>query len=87
MASRSAKGKKGLGAKPPKANALAGTSNYVAKAAGFKKGGVVGAATQAPFGGPSAVKRLDRPGRKRGGSVGADSHPLTSAANLSGGGD
>ena len=27
-------------------------------------------------------KRLDRPGRKRGGRVGADSAPLSSAANM-----
>ena len=28
-------------------------------------------------------RRMDRPGRARGGSVGADMHPLTSAANVS----
>lgn len=38
----------------------------------------------APMQGMTSMKRLDRPGRKRGGSVGADSSPLTSAANLSG---
>lgn len=30
----------------------------------------------------SRHQRLDRRGRKRGGSVGADSHPMTEAANL-----
>ena len=33
--------------------------------------------------GKKARHRMDRPGRKRGGSVGADSHPLTEAAHLS----
>lgn len=32
--------------------------------------------------GMKAKKRLDRPGRKRGGSVGADMHPLSSAAKI-----
>ena len=27
-------------------------------------------------------KRLDRPGRKRGGAVGADTHPLTTASKI-----
>jgi hypothetical protein len=87
MASRSAKkGKGSFGAKPPKANAMGGASNYVTKAAGLKRGGIVGGAgASTPFGGPSAVKRLDRPGRKRGGAVGADSSPMTSAHSVSGG--
>lgn len=84
MASRSAKkGKGSFGAKPPKNNAMGGSNNYVTKAAGLKRGGAVGSSM--PFGGPSAVKRLDRPGRKRGGAVGADSSPMTTAHNTSGG--
>ncbi len=39
----------------------------------------------APMQGATAMRRLDRPGRRRGGAVGADSSPLTSAHNLSGG--
>lgn len=38
----------------------------------------------APMQGMTSHKRLDRPGRKRGGAVGADSSPLTSAHNLTG---
>lgn len=34
-------------------------------------------------GSPSRTLRMDRRGRKRGGSVGADMHPLTSANKLS----
>lgn len=105
--------KKAKAGKPPAANALAGTSNYVAKAAGFNTGGVVAAAAPAavapaaratggaigavaeptkrkrggrmkmPMGGANAIKRLDRPGRKSGGAIGADTSPLTTAANLS----
>lgn len=68
--------------KVPKAQSLAGGDTYVEKAAGFKKGGKVG---MLPVQGVAAAhKRLDRPGRKRGGGVGADTSPLTSAASLSG---
>lgn len=35
--------------------------------------------------GKEAMHRMDRPGRKRGGSVGADMHPLSSAAKETGG--
>lgn len=67
--------------KVPKAQSLAGGDTYVEKAAGFKKGGKVGG--NLPMHGAAAQKNLGRPGRKRGGGVGADSSPLTSAANLS----
>jgi len=83
---RAAKKKSNVGgAKPPAANTQGNAKSYVAKAAGFKRGGGIGAKQSAPFGGPAAVKRLDRPGRKSGGSVGADSSPFTEAKDLSGG--
>lgn len=80
---------KGFGAKPKAVNSNGNADSYVAKAAGFKRGGGIGAATQTPFGGPAAVKRLDRPGRKRGGGIGADTSPMSSAAKpfTSAGGD
>lgn len=43
-----------------------------------KRGGKVGAHVE----GHMKKHRLDRPGRKRGGSVGADMHPLTNAAKV-----
>lgn len=55
--------------------APAGASSPVARARG---------GSCAPMQGMTSMKRLDRPGRRRGGSIGADSSPLTSAANLSG---
>lgn len=45
------------------------------KIKGFKRGGHVR--------GGERKHRLDKPGRKRGGSVGADMHPLTSANKVS----
>ena len=38
-------------------------------------------------GAKTKVRRLDRPGRKRGGGVGADSTPLTTAARVTPAGD
>lgn len=46
-----------------------------AKSSKFKDGGVVG--------GKKAAMRLDRPGRKMGGRVGADCAPLSTAASTS----
>lgn len=60
----------------PASSAASGASSPVAARA---RGG-----SCAPMQGMTSMKRLDRPGRKRGGAVGADSSPLTSAANLSG---
>lgn len=60
---------------PAVSNAYAGGSSNVAKEAkkgGYKDGGVVP--------GKMSAMRLDRPGRKRGGAVGADCSPLSSAA-------
>lgn len=70
--------------KPPKGNDFAGGESYVAKEAGMKKGGVAHKKhhRSMEMHGAAAHKRLDRPGRKRGGGVGADAHPLSSAANL-----
>lgn len=70
--------------KVPKSQSLSGGDTYVEKAAGYKKGGKVGGGMLPVQGVAAAHKRLDRPGRKRGGGVGADSSPLTSAANLGG---
>ncbi len=53
----------------PKVVAEAGKNNK------FKDGGVVG--------GKKAAMRLDRPGRKMGGRVGADCAPLSTAASTS----
>jgi hypothetical protein len=79
------KSKGGKTAEPtvPRADMGVPHNGYVAKAAGFKKGGAVGRFELPMDGASAAHKRLDRAGRKRGGSVGADSSPLTSAANLS----
>jgi hypothetical protein len=55
-----------------------GDSNVVKEAKERKKGGKVGDGM--PIKGKKAAMRLDRPGRKSGGRVGADSSPLSSAA-------
>lgn len=49
-----------------------GSSNVAKEAEKKKKGGAV-------VPGHKGKKRLDRPGRKRGGGVGADTRPLSSA--------
>ena len=49
---------------------------------GRKAGGKVGRKAGGHVLGKHAHMRLDRPGRKLGGSVGADKHPLTSAAKI-----
>lgn len=70
------------------APAAAPTSGAATVAAARADGGRIARARGgmcAPMQGMTSMKRLDRPGRKRGGAVGADSSPLTSAANLSGG--
>jgi hypothetical protein len=56
-----------------------GSSNVVKEARERKKGGKVGMKVM----GGNKRHRLDRPGRKRGGGVGSDSRPLSSAANAS----
>jgi len=74
-----------------------GSENNVEKEADEKAtGGAVGRKTGGKIGlkrggaahhmeGEKAMHRLDRPGRKRGGSVGADMHPLTEASKETGG--
>lgn len=54
-------------------------SNVIKEARERKKGGKVGMKVM----GGNKRHRLDRPGRKRGGGVGSDSRPLSSAANAS----
>jgi hypothetical protein len=56
-----------------------GSSNVAKEARERKKGGKVGM----PVMGGNKRHRLDRPGRKRGGGVGSDARPLSSAANAS----
>lgn len=61
-------------------DAYTGTSsNVIKEARERKKGGKVGMKVM----GGNKRHRLDRPGRKRGGGVGADARPLSSAANAS----
>lgn len=91
--------KKGMkGGKSAKSNAMV-PPNYVTRAAGFNTGGAVAAlatggaigavakpmkrASGGAISGMAAHKRLDRPGRKRGGAIGADTAPLTTANKLS----
>lgn len=47
-----------------------------------KGGGRVGRKAGGRAMGESAKRRFDRPGRKRGGAVGADMHPLSSASKV-----
>lgn len=56
-----------------------GNPAVISEAKERKKGGKVKMA------GAKAKHRLDRPGRKRGGRVGADGSPLSSAHKMSGG--
>ena len=69
---------KGVGGKIDGADVAAGNEEVFKEAEGKrrKRGGTVVAHRMA--GGP-VKHRLDRPGRKRGGRVGADTSPLTSA--------
>lgn len=58
-------------------------SKVIEKAEKRKRGG--GVHKKEPMhveGGKMSKRRLDRPGRKRGGSIGADTSPLTTAAKL-----
>lgn len=64
-------------ADPPVKNAYSGGSSNVAKEAMKRADG-------GPVTGKMAAMRLDRPGRKMGGRVGADCSPLSSAATTSG---
>lgn len=75
-------GTKMTGGVKPKASTptvVSGNPKVIAEAKAtkdaFADGGVVG--------GKKAAMRLDRPGRKRGGRVGADCAPLSSAATTS----
>lgn len=67
----------------PAGTLISGNPNVVAEAkkktSKFADGGVVG--------GKKSAMRLDRPGRKMGGRVGADCAPLSTAAGTSGRGD
>lgn len=58
-------------------------SNVVKEAEERKKGGPVKAKKEVRMAGAKAKMRLDRPGRKSGGRVGADKSPLSSAARTS----
>lgn len=55
---------------------VSGNPKVAAEAKAYKDGGTVD--------GKKSAMRLDRPGRKRGGRVGADCTPLSSAASTSG---
>jgi len=59
-------------------------SNVVKEALKRKHGGKVDGKDMGKVEGGKARLRLDRPGRKMGGRVGADSSPLSSAANTDG---
>ena len=48
-----------------------------------KRGGRVERAAGGAVGGAKVATRMDRPGRKRGGGVGSDTSPLTSASRSS----
>lgn len=65
--------------KAPKEVYAGGGSNVVKEAKAKKKGGKVSHKVH----GKMSKMRLDRPGRKRGGRVGSDKNPLSSAANVS----
>lgn len=55
------------------------------KVTGAKRGGKMGKMPIMLEGATPKHHRLDRPGRKSGGAVGADTKPLTTAARLHGG--
>jgi len=57
-------------------------SNVVKEADERKRGGSVKAKKEVRMAGAKAKHRLDRPGRKTGGRVGADKSPLSSAARV-----
>lgn len=77
------KRKSGGGAEPKPYNAQG--SEVEKEAEERKAGGAVkrksGGGVQQRAEGGAAAKRHDRPGRKRGGGVGSDMRPLSSAAN------
>lgn len=67
----------GVMPKTPAATLIAGNPKVVAEAKSkYKDGGAVG--------GKMSMMRLDKPGRKMGGRVGADCSPLSSAAKTDG---
>lgn len=59
-----------------------GDSNVLKEAEKRKRGGKVGKIPAMVEGKMPKHHRLDRPGRKRGGAVGADSSPMTEASRL-----
>ncbi len=61
-----------------------GSSNVVKEVEGRKRGGRVKKEVGKIEGGKMSKMRLDRPGRKMGGRVGAEKSPLSSAAKTSG---
>lgn len=87
MASRSNASKRASGGKVGSTMVVAGNPNVLKEAQEKKKGGKVKRATGGKVEGKviglmtgGAVRpRLDRPGRKSGGRVGADKSPLSSA--------
>lgn len=83
--SKHAKGGKVEPKNDPGEDTYAGKDSDVKKEAEEKaKGGriKVKRAAGGPVAGKKTKMRLDRPGRKRGGGVGADKHPLTSASKI-----
>jgi hypothetical protein len=69
--------KKGGGVKP---SVVSGNPNVLKEARARKNGGAVkDAATVLRMAGGAVAKRFDRPGRKRGGGVGANTSPLSTA--------
>jgi hypothetical protein len=82
----------GIGIVPetaPKAEVYSGGDSGTAREAAKSRargGSVAKKGAMHVAGNASRHMRLDRRGRKSGGSVGADSHPMTEASKLSGGG-
>lgn len=79
--SRARHKKSGGAANPPVTTAYAGGNSNVAKEAQERKFG--GAVKNLKAEGAKAKHKLGRPGRKRGGRIGADMAPLSSAAKVS----
>ena len=80
---RAAGGSIGDDDKKVKEMSYAGTGSNVEKEADKRKrGGAVHKRMPMHVEGGKSGHRLDRPGRKRGGAVGADSRPMTTAHNL-----
>lgn len=77
MASRSNRKKGG------KVMVASGNPNVIAEAKGAKDGAKTGLKKGGKVEGGSAKRRFDRPGRKRGGAVGANTSPLSTAHNVS----